>query len=62
MLRYRRSALGRTLEGNHEMQHENLIDESPPPEVTRILRARLRASAAGRPVAEKKLRVRLFKV
>ena len=62
MLRYRRNALGRTLEWNHEMQHENLINESPPSEVPMIFCARRRGPAAGRPAAEKKLRVRLFKV
>jgi hypothetical protein len=61
MLRYRRNALGRTLEGNRKMQHENSIKKLPPPEAARSPRARLRGPAAGRPAAEKNLRVRLFK-
>jgi len=61
MLRYRRNALGRTLEGNHTMPHENVIDESPPREATLALRAGRKCPAAGRPAAEEKLRLRLFK-
>jgi hypothetical protein len=62
MLRYRRHALGRMLEGNHQMQHENLTEKSPPPEATLALRAGTDCPPAARSEAPKKRRVRLFKV